>query len=104
LEKEVQLAPDEDAAATAIDDTLLMQLGAEKKNSESKEILCYNHGGKIDERINRDDGFECSKCVEEENYPMLCIQHGGSVACEEINKKYGHKCPKCELENLNENG
>jgi transcription elongation factor Elf1 len=26
---------------------------------------------------------------------MFCVQHGGSPACEDVNRKYGFTCPKC---------
>ena len=31
----------------------------------------------------------------ESPHPMLCFQHGGSEACEAVNRKHGFTCPKC---------
>lgn len=32
----------------------------------------------------------------EKPHPMLCFSHGGSGACEEVNKRHGFTCPKCK--------
>lgn len=31
----------------------------------------------------------------EHPHPMLCFQHGGSEACEAVNRQHGFTCPKC---------
>ncbi len=31
----------------------------------------------------------------EHPHPMLCFQHGGSEACEAVNRQHGFSCPKC---------
>jgi len=36
--------------------------------------------------------------ITEDPHPMYCFKHGGSAACEEVNKKNGFKCPKCTVE------
>lgn len=43
----------------------------------------------------------CRRCrllgqrLREEPHPMLCVQHGGSPACEVENRRNGFICPKC---------
>ena len=39
---------------------------------------------------------EENEWFEEKPHPMLCFSHGGSEACENINKQYGFICPKCK--------
>jgi len=34
----------------------------------------------------------------ESPHPMLCVQHGGSEACEAENRKHGFICPKCSTQ------
>lgn len=35
---------------------------------------------------------------DEAPHAYLCVQHGGSPACEEKNKEQGFICPKCIAE------
>ena len=70
-----------------------------KNNNQS----CNDCANYVDE-----DYFPCNTCTGEffsieKTVPMLCLQHGGSEACEESNKKFGFICPKCHSEKLNEN-
>lgn len=43
----------------------------------------------------------CERCrllgrkQDESPHPMLCVQHGGSPACEEENRRHGFPCPRC---------
>jgi len=39
--------------------------------------------------------FQVDTIQTEEPHPYLCIEHGGSPACEEENRKSGFSCPKC---------
>lgn len=45
------------------------------------------------------EGMRLGLLAEEEPpHNMLCVQHGGSAACEEVNKQFGFTCPKCAEE------
>ncbi len=42
-----------------------------------------------------------SGCGDGEAMAFLCVQHGGSPACEEANQRRGAECPKCRASHSN---
>lgn len=58
-----------------------------------------NPGGiRVKYRLGEDSDKDLISLIRrlgKEIVPMLCVQHGGSAACELSNKMYGLMCPKC---------